>query len=152
MLEIVDADPSVPAARHCLGRYFAELEGRFDEGFDPAASSAPTLDEFAPPSGCFLIAWESGRAVGCGGFKRFSADQAYLKRMWVDEDMRGRGVGSALLAALENRAAAIGYSTMLLETHRNLGEAQSLYRSCGYREVPAFNDEAYADHWFEKPL
>ena len=37
-----------------------------------------------------------------------------------------------------------------LETNRTLAEAISLYRSEGYREVPAFNDEAYAHHWFEK--
>jgi hypothetical protein len=37
-----------------------------------------------------------------------------------------------------------------LETNRALGEAIALYRSAGYREVAAFNDETFADHWFEK--
>ena len=39
-----------------------------------------------------------------------------------------------------------------LETNRTLNEAQSLYRSTGFEEVPAFNHEPYADHWFEKRL
>jgi ribosomal protein S18 acetylase RimI-like enzyme len=39
-----------------------------------------------------------------------------------------------------------------LETQKSLTEAQRLYRSCGYREVPRFNDEGYAHHWFEKRL
>jgi len=38
------------------------------------------------------------------------------------------------------------------KTNRALTEAISLYRAAGYREVPAFNDEAYAHHWFEKSL
>ncbi len=42
--------------------------------------------------------------------------------------------------------------TLRLETNRALDEAISLYRSAGYREIPAFNDEAYADHWFEKSI
>jgi len=39
-----------------------------------------------------------------------------------------------------------------LETEKSLKEAQQLYRSCGYDEVPRFNDELYAHHWFEKRL
>ncbi len=39
-----------------------------------------------------------------------------------------------------------------LETNRALGEAISLYRAAGYREVAAFNDEPYAHHWFEKAV
>ena len=39
-----------------------------------------------------------------------------------------------------------------LDTNRHLTEAQALYRSIGYREIPAFNDEVFADHWFEKDL
>jgi hypothetical protein len=39
-----------------------------------------------------------------------------------------------------------------LDTNRVLVEAINLYRSCGYTEVPAFNDEPYAHHWFEKML
>ena len=45
-----------------------------------------------------------------------------------------------------------GARTVRLETNRNLTEAIALYRSAGYREVPAFNDEPYAHHWFEKQL
>ena len=39
-----------------------------------------------------------------------------------------------------------------LETNESLREAQALYRSSGYREVPPFNSEPYAHHWFEKNL
>jgi len=57
-----------------------------------------------------------------------------------------------LLAELEREAAAAGATTVRLETNAALTEAIALYRSSGYGEVPAFNDEPYAHHWFEKEL
>ena len=72
--------------------------------------------------------------------------------MWVDDSARGLGVGRRLLAELEARAAANGASAVRLETNRALVEAISLYRSAGYAEVAAFNEEPYAHHWFEKQL
>ena len=53
---------------------------------------------------------------------------------------------------LESRAAAEGVRVVRLETNKTLTEAIGLYRSAGYREIGAFNDEPYAHHWFEKNL
>jgi ribosomal protein S18 acetylase RimI-like enzyme len=61
-------------------------------------------------------------------------------------------VGRRLLTAVEEHAVASGVRTLRLETNRTLTEAIALYRSAGYREVPAFNDEPFADHWFEKQI
>jgi ribosomal protein S18 acetylase RimI-like enzyme len=61
-------------------------------------------------------------------------------------------VGRRLLLALEKEAAGLGIGVLRLETNASLHEAQALYRRHGYREVPAFNDDPYADHWFEKRL
>ena len=72
--------------------------------------------------------------------------------MWVDPAARGLGVGRRLLAELESRAAANGSRTVRLDTNGALTEALAMYRSAGYREVEPFNDEQYADHWFEKRL
>ena len=72
--------------------------------------------------------------------------------MWVADAARGLGVGRRLLAELETRAAAGGAPAVRLDTNRHLSEAIAMYRSSGYHEVAAFNDERYADHWFEKPL
>jgi DNA-binding MarR family transcriptional regulator/RimJ/RimL family protein N-acetyltransferase len=144
--------PNSHEAEHCLSHYFAELAERFDSGFDPAQSLAPTLDDFAPPRGTFLVMRLHGELVGCGGFKRDAVGAAYIKRMWVSRDARGRGLGRRLLRELETRAKNLGYRTIRLETQKSLKEAQYLYRSSGYREVPPFNDELYAHHWFEKTL
>ena len=111
-----------------------------------------TLDDFAPPAGTFILIRLDGTLVGCGGFKRETAGTAYIKRMWISRDARGLGLGRRLLAELEDRARSLGYRKICLETEKSLKEAQQLYRSSGYAEVPRFNDEPYAHHWFEKPL
>jgi ribosomal protein S18 acetylase RimI-like enzyme len=72
--------------------------------------------------------------------------------LWVAETARGLGIGRRLLAELEASAAQSGATRSRLETNRTLTEAISLYRSVGYVEVAAFNDEPLADHWFEKLL
>jgi ribosomal protein S18 acetylase RimI-like enzyme len=77
---------------------------------------------------------------------------ADLKRMWVDSAARGHGIGRRLLTELEAIATSQGIRTLRLETNGTLVEAITLYRSAGYVEVPAFSDEPYAHHWFEKQL
>jgi DNA-binding MarR family transcriptional regulator/GNAT superfamily N-acetyltransferase len=144
-----------PTGRHgrdCLRQYYAELESRFDEGFSPDYADAPSLDEFEPPCGAFLIMTLHGEAVGCGGLKRLSEERAYIKRMWISPAVRGLRLGRRLLEALEQKAANLGYRIVCLETHKSLEEAQRLYRSAGYRKVEPFNDDPYADLWFERTL
>ena len=65
--------------------------------------------------------------------------------------MRG-GLGLQFGQQPAAQAAAHDVRVLRLETNRTLTEAISLYRAAGYREVPAFNDEPYAHHWFEKSL
>jgi ribosomal protein S18 acetylase RimI-like enzyme len=72
--------------------------------------------------------------------------------MWVDQNVRGLGLGRRLLADLEAQAAAHGASVVRLDTNKTLTEAIAMYRAAGYREVDAFNEETYAHHWFEKLL
>ena len=72
--------------------------------------------------------------------------------MWVAESARGLGIARRILAELEAMRARSGATTARLETNRTLVEAIALYRSAGYVEVPAFNDEPFAHHWFEKRL
>ncbi len=139
-------------AQYCLSEYYRELSQRFASGFDPSQSLSPSLDEFLPPDGSFLVMRLKGEPVGCGGFKRNSPDAAYLKRMWIAPSVRGLGLGVRLLEALEEQARARGYHKVQLETNQSLTEARQLYLRCGYLEVAPFNDERYAHYWFEKPL
>ncbi|HEX8841126.1 MAG TPA: GNAT family N-acetyltransferase, partial [Sphingomicrobium sp.] len=143
-VQVEEVSPADPDAQYCLSQYFAELSQRFDSGFDPEQSLAPTLDDFQPPRGTFLVMRLHGRPVACGGFKPEESGAAYIKRMWVSPDARGHGLGRCLLQELEERALSLGYRKIRLETEKSLLEAQQLYRSFGYREVPPFNDELYA--------
>jgi GNAT superfamily N-acetyltransferase len=149
-IEMTVVEPTDDAARYCLREYFAELDRRFDTGFDPAASLPAEPDEMRLPAGLFMIAMLHEQPVGCGVLKFHGDEPTELKRMWVSREVRGLGVGRLLLAELERRAVDHGSPTIRLETNRSLSEAIDLYRSAGYREVGAFNAEQYADHWFEK--
>ncbi len=152
MVEIGPVDPAGPDAQYCLQAYFSELDRRFATGFDPALAIPAREDEMVPPAGLFLVASLRGDPIGCGALKFHGREPADLKRMWVAESARGLGVGRRLLSELERRAAEHGCPAVRLETNRSLVEAISLYRSSGYVEVPAFNDEPYGDHWFQKDL
>jgi DNA-binding MarR family transcriptional regulator/GNAT superfamily N-acetyltransferase len=151
-VQVTVCDPRHPDARRAVQAYVSELSDRFEAGFDPALSISADDDELTPPAGLFLIATLYSDAVGCGALKFHHGAPAELKRMWVSPAVRGLGLGRRLLAELEARAAAHGVRTLRLETNRALGEAVSLYRTAGYREVTPFNDEPYAHHWFEKTL
>ncbi|TXS57624.1 bifunctional helix-turn-helix transcriptional regulator/GNAT family N-acetyltransferase [Streptomyces sp. t39] len=145
-------DPDHPDARHCLVAYAAELAERLATGFDPARSLLPDPGELRPPRGVFLVARLHGEPVGCAGLKLPSGAPAEIKRMWVAPAARGLGLARRLLTGLETAAAAHGRDVLRLDTNKALTEAIGLYRSLGFEEVPAFNDERYADHWFEKRL
>jgi aminoglycoside phosphotransferase (APT) family kinase protein/GNAT superfamily N-acetyltransferase len=152
-VEIAVTDPGEPAARYCLGAYFTELGRRFEDGFDPARSIPAEDAELRLPAGLLLVATRDGEPVGCGALKFHPKDGiAEVKRMWVSPAARGLGLGRRLLAELEAQAAGQGVRRLRLETNRNLTEAIAMYRTAGYREVAAFNDETYAHHWFEKSL
>jgi len=145
-------DPADPHARRCVARYFEELDHRFEDGFDPAASIAADDADLVPPTGAFLAVTVDGDAVACGALKRIEPEVASIKRMWVDPSFRGYGLGRRILVALEAQARELGFTLVRLETNGALGEAIRLYRTSGYREVEAFNDDPYAQHWFEKRL
>lgn len=151
-VEITPCDPEHRDAVRCLTAYVAELDERFESGFDPGRSSSAAADELREPHGLVLIARLRDEPVGCGALKFHRDGPAEVKRMWVDGSVRGLGVGRRLLAALEDAAGGRDVRLLRLETNRALGSAIALYRSAGYTEVDPFNDEAYADHWFEKRL
>jgi DNA-binding MarR family transcriptional regulator/GNAT superfamily N-acetyltransferase len=151
-VEIRVVDPTDRDARQSIRAYFAELDRRSKSGFDPTAGISAEPHELVPPAGAFVIAYLRDEPTGCGAVKHHPGAPSELKRMWVAESARGLGIGRRLLTELEALAAASGASIARLETNRVLVEAIAMYRSAGYVEVPAFNDEPFAHHWFEKRL
>lgn len=152
LVEIEPVDPLHPHAQHCLGQYFAELNLRFEGGFDPSISISADADELRSPAGLFVVATLRSEPIGCGALKFHTNEPTELKRMWVDPSARGLGIGRRLLSELEAEAERRGSRMVRLETNKSLTEAIALYRSSGYLEVQPFNDEVYADHWFQKRL
>jgi DNA-binding MarR family transcriptional regulator/GNAT superfamily N-acetyltransferase len=152
MVDMRPVDPLHPDARHCVRAYVAELNRRSDSGYDPSKGVSAEPHELRPPAGVFLVASLHREPVACGAVKHHADAPSEIKRMWVAESVRGLGLGRRLLARLETEAIRSGATAARLETNGALTEAIGLYRAAGYREVPAFNDEPFAHHWFEKTL
>jgi ribosomal protein S18 acetylase RimI-like enzyme len=148
VIEVVD--PEDPDAQHCLRAYQAELDSRFDTGFELDATLPHPADELRPPAGCFLVAYRDGEAIACGGLKLHGTEPAEIKRVWVDRSARGLGLARRLVGELEARARDAGARAVQLDTNRTLIEAIAMYRKLGYVEVDSFNEEPYAHHWFQK--
>lgn len=149
-IEISTETPDSADGRWCLEHYYAELAERFDDGFDPGQGFDPT--EMMPPAGYFVVARKGVEPVGCGGVKRLGAGTGEIKRVWAASAVRGQGVASRMLDRLETIAAEQKLAVLRLDTNRSLTEAHALYRKRGYREIPRYNDNPYAHHWFEKRL
>jgi len=139
-------------AQRCVASYFEELDTRFEDGFDPGNGGYAGKPAAANSAGTFLIARLHGRAIGCGALKSLDASTGEIKRMWVAPEARGLGVARRLLAALEAEARALGMSRVVLDTNRTLVEAQGMYRKAGYRDIARYNENSYADFFFEKTL
>jgi GNAT superfamily N-acetyltransferase len=97
-------------------------------------------DEVAPGRGVILIARWDGQPVGCGAVRLIDAGTAELKRMFARPTVRGRGVGRALLAALEAEARTLGARQLVLETGIRQSEAMGLYTSHGFVHMPPFGE------------
>jgi len=151
-VQITSVDPDEPDAKYCLAEYVAELNRRSTRGFDPSVGATALPHEVRPPVGQFFVVYLHGEPVGCGAVKHHSDSPAEIKRMWIGPQARGLGLGRRLLETLEACARASGARIAHIETSAVLTEALSLYRSTGWVEVPPFNDEPFADHWFEKEL
>ncbi len=145
-------DPEDRAVQRCMQAYLDELAAALPGGFDPKRSVSADPDELRPPDGGVLVLMSGEATMGCGAFKRLEPGVAEIKRMWLAPRARGQGLGRVLLAALESACRAAGHRIVRLDTNAHLEAAIGLYRSSGYRERSAYNDNPYAALWFEKVL
>lgn len=149
---IAAVDPAGRDARKCIAAYIAELEQRIGAGFDPTRGPSAAPRELMPPRGVFLLARLDGDAIGCVALKTLGDGIGEIKRLWVHPSARGLGVAQRLLDALETQAIDMGLHTLRLDTNRTQVEAHALYQRQGYAGIAAYNDNPYADHWFEKRI
>ena len=145
-------DPRTQEAVEAVTAYFTELDARFLGGFDWSEALAADAAAMSPGAGVFVVATSEGRPVACGGVQELPDGSAEIKRMWVHFEWRGAGLGSRLLRHLEAAAGELGHSVVRLDTHRALTEAIRMYERAGYRRIARYNDNPYAQAWFEKEL
>ncbi|MDQ0962222.1 ribosomal protein S18 acetylase RimI-like enzyme [Streptomyces sp. B4I13] len=141
--------------------YYTEVSDRYyllHEGRRTAPAeldreiAAHTGAELSPPAGQLLVGRYGGEPAGTAGVRLLDASTAELTRVFVREGVRGRGGAPLLVRAAEDAARALGADRLVLDTRADLVEARALYTRLGYTETEPYNDDPYADHWFEKTL
>ena len=124
------------AARELADALEAELLATYDGV--PGSGGLPAASIFEPPDGIFLVGWEDGEPLACGGIARYDEATAEIRRMYVMPEARGRGLSRHVLSALEDEARALGYSLVRLETGKLQTEAIGLYASAGFLPIPRY--------------
>ena len=113
--------------------------------------SVTTPEELAPPGGAFLVGYSDGEPVAIGGVRALD-DGCEIKRMYVVPSARSRGVGRALLAALEDAGRRLGHRRVRLDAGEHQTHSRALFAATGYREIPPYNDNHIAVYFAEKSL
>lgn len=135
-VEIRPVAPADPGVRRLVG----DLD-RLQTSLYPAESNhLDPIEVLENPCVTFLAAFVGGRLAGCGAAKRMPGGYGEIKRLYVDPGARGRGVGRAMMAALESDLRAHGIEIARLETGIRQPEALALYERCGYAPIPPFGD------------
>ncbi len=150
MLFIVEADTSERLAMaaellrdfppHQRRRYVAHIH-IVERYFDDAKYAAELADlsaHYGEPHGCVLLAMEGKNTVGAVCLRRLSTEACEMKRLFVPEPHRGKGVAKALLKGLFSAAKLRGYSVMRLDTGSFMSEAMALYSSFGFERIPPY--------------
>jgi len=137
-----------PAARVLWEEYMALTRQRLGEDFQPTEDIFGTPEDFD----VWLVLYEDGEPVACGGLRELARETGEIKRMFVTARARGRGHGRRLLRELEAIAAQAGHRRIRLLTTEALVEARALYASAGYVVATRFRVDDRTDYWFEKTL
>jgi GNAT superfamily N-acetyltransferase len=114
---------------HLVERYFDAV------AFEAELAGLP--GPYAPPAGGLLLARWQGGAAGCVALKPLAEGGCEMKRMFVRPALQGHGTGRALATRLLEEARRAGHAWMQLDTSIRQKEAAGLYRSLGFRDVPA---------------
>lgn len=161
MVSFRESSVTDDAAQAQLADYFHSRAQSFPASMGAYRTPVPEAAHFVPPRGVFLIVEGEDVAgdaadVGCGGIRLLAHSAGVtrfeVKHLWVQPSAQGTGIGTLLLTELESRARAFGASELVLDTNAAQESATRLYRRAGFVEIPPYNDNANATHWFAKNL
>jgi putative acetyltransferase len=138
LARVVQEDILSEVAQQLIRSLNAELSARYPE--EGATHFRLQADEVAEGRGAFLVAYLASTPVGCGAVRVIGEAVAEIKRMYVSPAVRGRGVGLAVLVALEAEARRLGIRRLVLETGVRQHEALALYQRVGYSPIPPFGE------------
>jgi putative acetyltransferase len=137
-------------------RLIAALDAGLAALYPPEQRFGPNLkpEQLEGGRGTFLVARDDAHPVGCGALRLLDTTTAEVKRMYVEPDQRGKGVGWAVLNSLEATALKIGVRHLVLETGVYQEAAIALYRRAGFTPVDCWGEYASSPTsvCFEKSL
>ena len=131
-----------------------ELEALLEPLYPSESRHGYSVEKLLREGVAFFVIRDNGRLAGCGGVQLFDSAYGEVKRMYVRQEFRGRGLGRAMLDHLGAYTQARGVPLLRLETGIHQEEAIGLYESAGFRTVPPFG--AYREdansRYYEKRL
>jgi GNAT superfamily N-acetyltransferase len=155
---IIESGPLDPRAAPLLADLIREYDSRYGPVFNPEGAKAELYRyppaAFKPPQGNFLLLLRGGETIAGGAFMRFDDSTAEVKRVWTRSDFRRQGLAQRIMQALEDQAAAQGYTRIYLTTGFRQPEAVALYLGLGYRPLflPELDPALYRLLPFEKHI
>jgi len=142
LMEIIQAHSAndISHARELFKEYEAWLEVDLCfQSFEKELAELP--GKYAPPDGRLLLAIDNGKVAGCAAVRKIDDGICEIKRLFVRDESRGRGLGRKLAEAIIREARQIGYERMRLDTlPPKMNGAIALYRSLGFKEIAPYYD------------
>jgi len=151
VIEVRREAPDAPAGCELFAAYLELVRERLP-GYTPTEAIHGDEAAFRGPGAAWLVLYEDGAPLACGGLRTLAPGVGEIKRMFVRPRARGRGLGRRLLAELEAIARAAGLAEVRLYTTEVLAEARALYDSAGYELASTHEEDGRRDFWLQKRL
>jgi GNAT superfamily N-acetyltransferase len=152
VIEVRHEPPDSPASESLFEEYMDLVRERAGRDMRDAEHIFATSEAFNGPGSAWLVIYDDGKPVACGGLRPLAPDIGEIKRMFVSAAARRHGHARRLLTELEGISRDAGHATIRLLTTELLPEALALYRSADYAIVSSHREDNHTDYWLEKGL